>query len=71
MFKIHLILGCVVLGVTWFACFSSREFDLNDKDRPGRPIEANDSLLEKLLEHGLRKSTRDLTIQFNCSFNTV
>ena len=29
----------------WFARFSSGDFDLNDKDRPGRPIEANDSLL--------------------------
>ena len=29
----------------WFARFSSGDFDLNDKDRPGRPIEANGSLL--------------------------
>ncbi len=32
--------------------------DLNDKDRPGRPIEANDSLLEKLFEQDRRKSTK-------------
>jgi [histone H3]-lysine36 N-dimethyltransferase SETMAR len=25
----------------WFARFSSGDFDLNDKDRPGRPIEAS------------------------------
>jgi hypothetical protein len=28
--------------------------DLNDKDRPGRPIAANDSLLEKLFEQDRR-----------------
>ena len=55
----------------WFARFSSGDFDLNDKDRPGRPIEANDSLLEELLEQDPRQSTRDLAIQLNCSFNTV
>ncbi len=33
----------------WFARFISGDFNLNDKDRPGRPIEANDSLLEELL----------------------
>ena len=38
----------------WFARFSSGDFDLNDKDRPGRPIEANDSLLEKLFEQDRR-----------------
>ena len=55
----------------WFARFSSGDFDLNDKDRPGRPIEANDSLLEELLEQDPRQSTRNLAIQLNCSFNTV
>ena len=38
----------------WFARFSSGDFDLNDKDRPGRPIEANDSLLEELFEQDRR-----------------
>jgi hypothetical protein len=28
--------------------------DLNDKDRPGRPIEVDDSLLEKLFEQDRR-----------------
>jgi hypothetical protein len=28
--------------------------DLNDKDRPGRPIEADDFLLEKLFEQDRR-----------------
>jgi [histone H3]-lysine36 N-dimethyltransferase SETMAR len=43
----------------WFARFSSGDFDLNDKDRPGRPIEANDSLLEELFEQDRRKSTKN------------
>ena len=34
----------------FFSRFVSGDFDLNDKDRPGRPIKANDSLLEELLE---------------------
>ena len=44
---------------------SHGDFDLNDKDRPGRPIEADDSLLEKFLEQDPRQSTRDLAIQLN------
>ena len=47
----------------WFARFSSGDFDLNDKDRPGRPIEANDSLLEELVEKDPRQTARDLAIQ--------
>ena len=38
----------------WLARFSSEDFDLNDKDHPGKPIEANYSLLEKLLEQDPR-----------------
>ena len=55
----------------WFARFSSGDFDLNDKDHPGRPIEANDSFLDELLEQDPRQSTKNLAIQLNCSFNTV
>ena len=28
----------------WFARFKSGNFNLNDKDRPGRPLEADDEL---------------------------
>ena len=38
----------------WFARYSSGDFDLNDKDRPGRPIEANDSFLVELFEQDRR-----------------
>ena len=44
---------------TWFARFSSRDFDLNDC--PEMPIEAKDSLLEELLEQD-RQSTSNLAI---------
>ena len=33
----------------WFACFKTGDFDLNDKNRSGRPVETNDSILEELL----------------------
>ena len=52
-----------------FSRFSSGDFDLSGKDRPG--IEANDSLQEELLEQDPQQSTRDLAMQLNCSFNTV
>ncbi len=49
--SICLVYGDLALDVRtcqrWFARFSSGDFDLNDKDRPGRPIEANDPLLVK------------------------
>jgi hypothetical protein len=38
----------------WSARFSSGDFYLNDRGRPGRPIEANDSLLEELFEQDRR-----------------
>ena len=32
----------------WFAKFKVEEFNLSDQERPGRPVEANDTLLEEL-----------------------
>jgi len=61
---ISYILGCSIISADFY-------FDLNDKDRPKGPIEANDSLLEELLEQDPRESTRNLAIQLNCSFNMV
>ena len=65
--SICLVYGDFALDVRtcqrWFDRFSSGDFDLNDKDRPGRPIEANYFLLEELLEQDPRQSTRNL--QFN------
>ena len=61
--SICLVYGDLALDVRtcqrWFARFSSGDFDLNDKDGPGRPIKANDSLLEKLFEQDRRISTKN------------
>ena len=58
-----------------FGRFKSEDFDHNDKDCSGRPIELNDSVLEGLIEEDSLQSTRDsieenLPIQLNCSSNT-
>ncbi len=54
----YLVYGDLAVDVrtyqTWFARFSSGDFDLNDC--PEMPIEAKDSLLEELLEQD-RQST--------------
>ena len=34
----------------WFARFRAGDFDLEDKERTNRPIEANDAHLEELLK---------------------
>ena len=43
-----------MLAQRWFARFSSGDFDLNDKDRPGRPIKPNDSFLVDFFEQDRR-----------------
>jgi hypothetical protein len=43
----------------WLAHFGSWDFNLNEKGRPGRQIEANDSILEELLEQDPQSSTKD------------
>lgn len=55
----------------WFTRFRSGDFDLNDKEHTGRPIEANDELLEELLEEDPRRSTRDLAVEMSVSQTTV
>ena len=61
--SVRFVYGDLALDVRtcqrWFARFSSGDFDLNDKDRPGRPIEANDPLLVKFFEQDRRKSTKN------------
>ena len=47
------------------------DFDLNDKDSSGRPVETNDSILEEILQEDPRQSSRELAIQLNFSPNTV
>ena len=55
----------------WFAKFRSGNFDLEDNERSGRPIEADDNALEALLEEDPCQSTRELATQLVVSQTTV
>lgn len=55
----------------WFARFKSGDFDLNDKDRSGRPLEADDDALEQLLREDPRQSTSELALQLLVTSRTV
>ena len=55
----------------WFARFKGGDYDLNDIERTGRPVEADDSLLEELLEEDPRRSTRELALELSVSQTTV
>ena len=55
----------------WFARFKTGDFDLNDKERSGRPVEDDDDQLEELLEEDPKQSTRDLALQMSVSHTTV
>ena len=55
----------------WFARFNAGDFDLNDKERTGRPVEANDDILVELLEEDPRQSTRELALELSVSHTTV
>ena len=55
----------------WFARFRSGNFDRKDKDRSGRPAEADDEDLQGILEEDPRKSTRELAIDLAVSYTTV
>ena len=55
----------------WFARFKTGYFYLIDKDRCGRPVETNDSILRELLQKDPRQASRDIAIELNCSPNTV
>ena len=55
----------------WFARFKTGDYDLNDKERSGRPVEADDELLEELLEEDPRQSSRELAMALSVSHTTV
>ena len=55
----------------WFAEFKSGDFNLNDKERSGRPVEVNDDLLQELLEEDPRQLTRQLAKHLSVSQPTV
>ena len=55
----------------WFSRFKAGDFDLNDKEHTGRPVDADDSFLEDLLEEDPRRSSRELALSLSVSHATV
>ena len=55
----------------WFARFRSKDFSLEDQERPGRPPILETDELESLLNKYPRKSTRELSIRLNVDQTTV
>ncbi|KAL4478243.1 hypothetical protein ABPG72_016555 [Tetrahymena utriculariae] len=55
----------------WFQRFRSGDYNLNDSQRSGRPIELFDQKLEDLLEEDPRQSTRELADQLGFDHTTV
>ena len=54
----------------WFAMFRSGDFDLEDKERSGRPQELETDNLEELLEEDPRQSTQELAEQLGVDHST-
>ena len=50
----------------WFVRFRAGDWDLNDKERPGRPVETDDDILNELLEEDPRKSSVVLAKEMEC-----
>ena len=55
----------------WFARFKTGDYDLKDKERTGRPVEADDDFLEELLEEDPKQSTTELAIKLSVHQSTV
>ena len=55
----------------WFARFKAGDFDLNDRERTGRPFDADVDKLEALLEEDPSQSSRELVVELSVSHTTV
>jgi histone-lysine N-methyltransferase SETMAR len=73
--NIHAVYGEEAVGSStcrrWFTKFRSRDTNLTDKPRSGRPIDFDDEALQALLDADPRQTTRELAEQLNCSHMTV
>lgn len=55
----------------WFQRFYDGDFDLNDKIRPGRPVELDEERLNNLVHEDPRQTTRELAEKMQCSHSTI
>ena len=49
----------------WFARFRSRDFDLKDAPRSGRPTEVDDDKIKAMIENNRRSMTREIAEKLN------
>ncbi|CAK9798994.1 Histone-lysine N-methyltransferase SETMAR [Anthophora plagiata] len=55
----------------WFARFKSGKFDLEDRERSGRPLVADDDLIKTLIKNNPRQTTRHIAEIAHISHTTV
>ena len=61
----------ICTGQHWFNRFKSGNFELNDLQHSGRPLEVNIDVLKQLSEEDPRLTTRCLSERLGCSHTTV
>ena len=49
----------------WFSPFHSRDFDLKDASRSGRPNEVDDDKMKTMIENNRRSTTREIAEKLN------
>jgi len=54
----------------WFARFKTGDFDLNDKERSGRPVEADYDLLDELLDEKTHANHQE-SLHWRCLCHTA
>ena len=55
----------------WFARFRSRDFNLKDAPRFGRPTEVDDEKIKAMIENNRRSMTREIAEKLNISHTCV